>query len=54
MWELIKWLVVGLIVGAVLGAWVTKHPDDARGYLESAGAKCKDCIRRVFKRSTPT
>lgn len=47
----LEWGAICFVVGIVLGAWVTKHPEDAHGYLESAVAKVKSWFKKAAPKS---
>ena len=40
----VLWCLGALVVGLIVGAWITKHPDEARGLAERVGAKLKSLV----------
>ncbi len=45
----VLWVIGALAVGLIVGAWITKHPDEARGLAERIGAKLRSLVTRTPK-----
>lgn len=45
---------IAFVIGLVFGAWVEKHPEDARSYAQAAGEKIKTTIAHLFRRKGST